>query len=60
MQDCNVRSYQVAIVVKEIASGVNESRLKLLALLKDESVNWSGQDVRDARQGSTTRYSTLR
>jgi predicted site-specific integrase-resolvase len=31
-----VRGYQVAQVVKEIASGVNDSRPKLLALLKDQ------------------------
>lgn len=35
MQYCTVRGYQVAQVVKEIASGVNDSRPKLLALLKD-------------------------
>ena len=35
VQYCSVRGYQVAQVVKEIASGVNESRPKLLALLKD-------------------------
>jgi predicted site-specific integrase-resolvase len=37
-QYCTVRGYQVAQVVKEIASGVNESRPKLLSLLKDTSV----------------------
>jgi putative resolvase len=30
-----VRSYQVAQITNEIASGVNDSRPKLLALLKD-------------------------
>ena len=35
VQYCSVRGYQVAQVVKEIASGVNDSRPKLLALLKD-------------------------
>ena len=35
VQYCTVRGYQVAQVVKEIASGVNDSRPKLLALLKD-------------------------
>jgi predicted site-specific integrase-resolvase len=35
---CAARGYQVAQVVKEIASGVNDSRPKLLALLKDTSV----------------------
>jgi predicted site-specific integrase-resolvase len=33
---CTTRGYQVAQVVKEIASGVNESRPKLLSLLKDQ------------------------
>jgi putative resolvase len=37
-QYCTVRGYQVALVVKEIASGVNESRPKLLSLLKDTSI----------------------
>jgi len=37
-QYCTVRGYQVALVVKEIASGVNDSRPKLLSLLKDTSV----------------------
>jgi putative resolvase len=37
-QYCTTRGYQVAQVVKEIASGVNESRPKLLALLKDRSI----------------------
>src|SRR5947209_19092502 len=35
---CTVRGYQVALVVKEIASGVNDSRPKLLSLLKDTSI----------------------
>jgi predicted site-specific integrase-resolvase len=35
VQYCTVRGYQVAQVVKEIASGVNDSRPKLLAVLKD-------------------------
>jgi putative resolvase len=35
---CVARGYQVAQVVKEIASGANDSRPKLLALLKDTSV----------------------
>jgi putative resolvase len=33
---CTTRGYQVTQVVKEIASGVNDSRPKLLALLKDQ------------------------
>src|SRR5262249_32021236 len=35
---CAARGYQVVQVVKEIASGVSDSRPKLLALLKDTSV----------------------
>jgi putative resolvase len=35
---CAARGYQVAQTVKEIASGVNDNRPKLLALLKDTSV----------------------
>ncbi len=35
---CMTRGYQVAQVVKEIASGVNDSRPKLLSLLKDSSI----------------------
>jgi putative resolvase len=37
-QYCTVRGYRVALVVKEIASGVNDSRPKLLSLLKDTSI----------------------
>src|SRR5438067_6250688 len=37
-QYCTVRGYQVAQIVKEIASGVNDSRPKLLALLKDQQI----------------------
>ena len=37
-QYCEARGYQVAQVVKEIASSVNESRPKLLSLLKDTSI----------------------
>jgi putative resolvase len=35
---CAARGYPVAQVVKEVASGVNDSRPKLLALLRDTSV----------------------
>jgi putative resolvase len=35
---CAAKGYQVAQVVKEIASGVNDARPKLLALLKDPSI----------------------
>jgi putative resolvase len=39
--------YQVAQVVKEIASGVNDSRPKLLALLKEPRVTRIVVDHRD-------------
>jgi predicted site-specific integrase-resolvase len=35
---CEVKGYQVTQIVKEIASGVNDSRPKLLSLLKDGSI----------------------
>ncbi len=35
---CAAKGYQIATVVKEIASGVNDSRPKLLALLKDPTI----------------------
>jgi predicted site-specific integrase-resolvase len=35
---CTAKGYQVATVVTEIASGVNDSRPKLLALLQDPEV----------------------
>src|SRR5690349_10842692 len=35
---CTAKGYQVAKVVKEIGSGVNDSRPKLLALLEDQSL----------------------
>jgi putative resolvase len=37
-QYCTTRGYQVAQVVKEIDSGVDESRPKLLSLLRDRSI----------------------
>lgn len=36
---CAAKGYQIALVVTEIASGVNESRPKLLALLRDEKIS---------------------
>jgi putative resolvase len=36
---CAAKGYQVAKVVKEIGSGVNDSRPKLLALLEDQSLS---------------------
>ncbi len=38
MAYCAARGYQVHVLVKEIASGVNDSRPKLLALLKDPTI----------------------
>lgn len=38
MYYCTTRGYHVAQVVKEIASGVNDSRPKLLSLLRDSSI----------------------
>src|SRR5947209_7745862 len=35
---CIAKGYQVSNVVKEIGSGVNDSRPKLLALLEDQSL----------------------
>jgi predicted site-specific integrase-resolvase len=35
---CTAKGYQVSKVVKEIGSGVNDSRPKLLALLEDQSL----------------------
>ncbi len=46
-QYCSARGYQVAMVVKEIASGVNESRPKLLSLLKDSSITLVVVEHRD-------------
>ena len=35
---CSVRDYQVALIVKEIGSGVNDQRPKFLRLLSDPTV----------------------
>jgi putative resolvase len=35
---CAARGYQVAKVVKEVGSGINDSRPKLLALLEDQAI----------------------
>jgi putative resolvase len=47
VQYCEARGYQVTQVVKEIASGMNESRPKLLALLKDTSISLLVVEHRD-------------
>jgi putative resolvase len=36
---CAARGYQVAKVVKEVGSGINDARPKLLALLDDQSIS---------------------
>ena len=47
VQYCEARGYQVTQVVKEIASGVNDSRPKVLALLKDTSITLLVVEHRD-------------
>ncbi len=47
LQYCEARGYQVWQVVKEIASGVNDSRPKLLGLLKDTSITLIVVEHRD-------------
>jgi predicted site-specific integrase-resolvase len=36
---CTAKGYQIAKVVEEIGSGVNDSRPKFLSLLADQSIN---------------------
>jgi predicted site-specific integrase-resolvase len=47
VQYCEARGYQVTQVVKEIASGVNDSGPKLLSLLKDTSITLLVVEHRD-------------
>src|SRR5712692_8825121 len=47
LQYCEARGYQVSQVVKEIASGVNDSRPKLLGLLKETSITLLVVEHRD-------------
>ncbi len=42
-----VRGYHVIVIVKEIASGVNDSRPKLLALLADPTIHRIVVEPRD-------------
>lgn len=44
---CAAKGYQVSRVVKEIASGVNDSRPKLLALLEDQAITLIVVEHRD-------------
>lgn len=47
---CTAKGYQVSRVVKEIGSGVNDARPKLLALLEDQSI---GQIVVEHKDRAT-------
>jgi predicted site-specific integrase-resolvase len=47
LQYCETRGYQVSQVVKEVASGVNDRRPKLLSLLKDTSITLMVVEHRD-------------
>src|SRR5438270_11838999 len=46
-QYCEVKGYQVSQVIKEIAAGVNDSRPKLLSLLRDTSITLLVVEHRD-------------
>ncbi len=43
---CYARGYQVAKVVKEIGSGVNDSRPKFLALLEDKTIDLIASSIK--------------
>src|SRR4030065_2959115 len=47
MDYCAAKGYQVATVVKEIGSGVNDTRPKLLKLLTDPSMGLIGVEQKD-------------
>ncbi len=44
---CAARGYQVARVVKEVGSGVNDARPKLLALLEDQRIGLIAVEHKD-------------
>ncbi len=46
-QYCTTHGYQVVQMVKEIASGVNDSHPKLLSLLRDPSLTLLGEEHKD-------------
>ncbi len=46
-QYCEVKGYQVTLIIKEIGSSVNDSRPKLLSLLKDTSITLLVVEHRD-------------
>jgi putative resolvase len=58
-QYCIARGYQVAVVVKEIASGVNDSRPKLTALLSDRSITRLAGEHKDRLTRFGFRYIEL-
>jgi putative resolvase len=53
---CAARGYQVAQVVKEVGSGINDSRPKLLALLEDQSIGLIVVDHQDRLMRFGFRY----
>ena len=53
---CTAKGYQVAKVVKEIGSGVNDARPKLLALLEDTSVTLIVVEHKDRLSRFGVRY----
>jgi len=57
LQDyCAVKGYQIAHVVKEIASGVNDNRRKFLALLSDPNITMIVVDHKDRATRFGFRY----
>lgn len=53
---CNAKGYQVSKVVKEIGSGVNDARPKLLALLEDTSITLIVVEQKDRLSRFGVRY----
>lgn len=53
---CNAKGYQVSKVVKEIGSGVNDARPKLLALLEDVSMTLIVVEHKDRLSRFGVRY----
>ena len=53
---CSAKGYQVAKVVKEIGSGVNDARPKLLALLEDTSITLIVVEHKDRLSRFGVRY----
>jgi predicted site-specific integrase-resolvase len=56
---CAARGYQVAKVVKEIGSGINDARPKLLELLADQSVGLIVVEHKDRLTRVGSRFGTL-